>query len=173
MFILLSPNTTEFTRNFRAERSFCFWDYNVCPSAIIITEYAINMSWTCIILMRKIAWIKDIQPSYTFSRIPMSYVICYFVFVLLRIIRFINQVVSSKYLKFQPWLQEAVSKSGVDPNQVQEVYMGNVCQGGAGQAPARQATLFAGNWISSANILQSPWIVSVVQCEIHKYVSNS
>jgi len=40
--------------------------------------------------------------------------------------------------------QEAVGKSGLEPGQVQEVYMGNVCQGGLGQAPARQAALFAG-----------------------------
>lgn len=32
-----------------------------------------------------------------------------------------------------------MAKDGVD-----EVYMGNVCQGGVGQAPARQATIFAG-----------------------------
>jgi len=42
--------------------------------------------------------------------------------------------------------QEAVNKCGLDPAQIQEVYMGNVCQAGEGQAPARQAALFAG-WI--------------------------
>ena len=34
--------------------------------------------------------------------------------------------------------------TGIDASEVQEVYMGNVCQGGEGQAPTRQATLFAG-----------------------------
>jgi acetyl-CoA C-acetyltransferase len=41
-------------------------------------------------------------------------------------------------------IREAVAKSGYAPEQIQEVYMGNVCQGGAGQAPARQALIFAG-----------------------------
>lgn len=31
--------------------------------------------------------------------------------------------------------------------------MGNVCQGGVGQAPARQATLFAGNKITKKSNL--------------------
>ena len=34
--------------------------------------------------------------------------------------------------------------SGVKPEEVQEVYMGNVCTAGEGQAPTRQATLGAG-----------------------------
>ncbi|CAH2009966.1 unnamed protein product [Acanthoscelides obtectus] len=38
----------------------------------------------------------------------------------------------------------AVERAGLRKDQVQEVFMGNVCQGGVGQAPARQATLFAG-----------------------------
>ena len=33
---------------------------------------------------------------------------------------------------------------GVDPSSVQEAYMGHVVQAGAGQAPTRQAALFAG-----------------------------
>ncbi|ODN02532.1 Acetyl-CoA acetyltransferase, mitochondrial [Orchesella cincta] len=41
-------------------------------------------------------------------------------------------------------IKEAVSRSGYAPDQIQEVYMGNVCQGGNGQAPARQALIFAG-----------------------------
>ncbi|XP_021943856.1 acetyl-CoA acetyltransferase B, mitochondrial [Folsomia candida] len=41
-------------------------------------------------------------------------------------------------------IKEAVSQSGLDAESVQEVYMGNVCQAGLGQAPARQAALFAG-----------------------------
>lgn len=38
----------------------------------------------------------------------------------------------------------ALDKIGLDPNQVQEIYMGNVLQAGEGQAPARQVALGAG-----------------------------
>jgi len=41
-------------------------------------------------------------------------------------------------------IQAAVAQSGVKPEQVQECYMGNVCQAAQGQAPARQAALGAG-----------------------------
>ncbi|XP_057318302.1 acetyl-CoA acetyltransferase, mitochondrial-like isoform X2 [Microplitis mediator] len=41
-------------------------------------------------------------------------------------------------------IQAAVERARVTKEQVEEVYMGNVCQAGLGQAPARQATLFAG-----------------------------
>ncbi|XP_053985895.1 acetyl-CoA acetyltransferase, mitochondrial isoform X3 [Hylaeus volcanicus] len=41
-------------------------------------------------------------------------------------------------------IQAAVERAGVSKEQVTEVYMGNVCQAFEGQAPARQATLFAG-----------------------------
>jgi acetyl-CoA C-acetyltransferase len=41
-------------------------------------------------------------------------------------------------------IREAVRRAGVDPADVQEVIMGNVLQGGVGQAPARQALLKAG-----------------------------
>ncbi|VEN53827.1 unnamed protein product [Callosobruchus maculatus] len=41
-------------------------------------------------------------------------------------------------------VQAAVERAGLRKDQVQEVFMGNVCQAGVGQAPARQATLFAG-----------------------------
>ncbi len=37
-----------------------------------------------------------------------------------------------------------LEKAGVKPEQVQEVFMGNVCQANLGQAPARQAALGAG-----------------------------
>ena len=39
---------------------------------------------------------------------------------------------------------EAVKRAGVKPEQVDEVILGNVVQAGEGQAPARQAALFAG-----------------------------
>ncbi|MBI5070814.1 MAG: acetyl-CoA C-acetyltransferase [Deltaproteobacteria bacterium] len=41
-------------------------------------------------------------------------------------------------------IRAALQRSGVDPSQVDEVIMGNVLQAGVGQAPARQAALFAG-----------------------------
>ena len=41
-------------------------------------------------------------------------------------------------------IKAAVERAGIDPQQVQEVIMGNVLQAGQGQAPARQAALGAG-----------------------------
>lgn len=41
-------------------------------------------------------------------------------------------------------VQAAIERAGIPKDEVKEVFMGHVCQGGAGQAPARQAALFAG-----------------------------
>src|SRR5512140_2042259 len=41
-------------------------------------------------------------------------------------------------------IREALRRAGVEPSAVDEVVMGNVLQAGEGQAPARQAALFAG-----------------------------
>ncbi|MEE8198874.1 MAG: thiolase family protein [Thermoplasmata archaeon] len=41
-------------------------------------------------------------------------------------------------------IEEVVRRAQVDPTDVEEVIMGNVIQAGVGQAPARQAALFAG-----------------------------
>src|SRR5690554_3634715 len=41
-------------------------------------------------------------------------------------------------------IRAAVERAGLQPDQVDEVLMGNVLQAGQGQAPARQATLGAG-----------------------------
>ncbi|KAB0802858.1 hypothetical protein PPYR_05044 [Photinus pyralis] len=41
-------------------------------------------------------------------------------------------------------VKSAVEQAGIPKEEIQEVYFGNVCQGGVGQAPARQATIFAG-----------------------------
>lgn len=41
-------------------------------------------------------------------------------------------------------ISEAVKQAGIEPKDVQEVYMGNVCIAASGQAPARQAALGAG-----------------------------
>jgi len=41
-------------------------------------------------------------------------------------------------------IREAVARAGVDPSAVEDVIMGQVVQGGSGQAPARQALIHAG-----------------------------
>ncbi|HEV3436117.1 MAG TPA: beta-ketoacyl synthase N-terminal-like domain-containing protein, partial [Gemmata sp.] len=41
-------------------------------------------------------------------------------------------------------IAEAVKRAGIQHNQVEDVIMGNVIQAGIGQAPARQAAIFAG-----------------------------
>ena len=41
-------------------------------------------------------------------------------------------------------IKEALKRAGVSPDQVDEVYMGNVIQAGNGQKPARQAAVYAG-----------------------------
>ncbi|MBA3559440.1 MAG: acetyl-CoA C-acetyltransferase [Gemmatimonadaceae bacterium] len=41
-------------------------------------------------------------------------------------------------------IREALQRSGIGPEDVEEVIMGNVVQGGVGQAPARQAAMRAG-----------------------------
>src|SRR6201989_570596 len=41
-------------------------------------------------------------------------------------------------------IKSAVEKAGLKPEQVQEVYMGNVLSANVGQAPATQAAIFAG-----------------------------
>jgi len=41
-------------------------------------------------------------------------------------------------------IKAAVEKAGIRPDQVQEVYMGNVLSAGVGQAPVTQAVIFAG-----------------------------
>jgi len=41
-------------------------------------------------------------------------------------------------------VKEAVKRSGVDPTDIDEVILGHVVQGGAGQAPARQASIHGG-----------------------------
>jgi len=41
-------------------------------------------------------------------------------------------------------IKEAVKRAGIKPEQVQEVYMGNVLSANAGQAPVTQASIFAG-----------------------------
>ena len=41
-------------------------------------------------------------------------------------------------------IKEALKRAGVKPDQIQEVFIGNVVSAGIGQAPAQQASIFAG-----------------------------
>ncbi len=41
-------------------------------------------------------------------------------------------------------VKAAMERAGIDPNDIEEVIMGNVVQAGEGQAPARQASIFGG-----------------------------
>ena len=41
-------------------------------------------------------------------------------------------------------IKAAISKAGIKPELIDEVFMGNVIQAGVGQAPARQAAIYAG-----------------------------
>lgn len=41
-------------------------------------------------------------------------------------------------------VKSLLARTGVAADRIDEVYMGNVCAAGLGQAPARQAALFAG-----------------------------
>src|SRR3979411_1912377 len=41
-------------------------------------------------------------------------------------------------------IKAALERAGVKPEEVKTVFMGEVLQGGVGQAPARQASLYAG-----------------------------
>src|SRR3989337_161736 len=41
-------------------------------------------------------------------------------------------------------IKAALERSGIDPNQVNELFMGNVISAGIGQAPAQQASIYAG-----------------------------
>src|SRR3954469_18593306 len=41
-------------------------------------------------------------------------------------------------------IKGALQKAGIAPEEIQEVFMGNVCSANLGQAPARQAALYAG-----------------------------
>jgi acetyl-CoA C-acetyltransferase len=41
-------------------------------------------------------------------------------------------------------IKEAVKRAGLEPEHINDVLMGNVMQAGIGQAPARQASKFAG-----------------------------
>lgn len=37
-----------------------------------------------------------------------------------------------------------IDRTGIAPDKINEIYMGNVCSAGLGQAPARQAAIFGG-----------------------------
>lgn len=43
-------------------------------------------------------------------------------------------------------IESVVKQAGIAASDVNEVYMGNVCAAGLGQAPARQAAIFGGKF---------------------------
>ena len=49
-------------------------------------------------------------------------------------------------------IREAVSRAGIQPDRVEQVFMGCVLSGGIGQAPARQATIKAGLPVSTGAV---------------------
>lgn len=64
-------------------------------------------------------------------------------------------------------VQAAVERAGIPKEEVKEVYMGNVCQGGNGQAPARQAALGAGRYnVYAPGIDRSLKYINTVKVEI-------
>lgn len=44
-------------------------------------------------------------------------------------------------------IESVVKQAGIAASDVNEVYMGNVCAAGLGQAPARQAAIFGGKFV--------------------------
>ena len=68
-------------------------------------------------------------------------------------------------------IKAAVEKAGIAKEEVQEVYMGNVIQAGQKQAPARQATLFAGQYhrvCLCVCVMAYRWLESMVICLAEK-----
>lgn len=71
-------------------------------------------------------------------------------------------------------IQAAVKRSGVSPNEIDECLMGSVLTAGVGQAPARQATLFAGlpnsvrattlNRVCGSGLRTVMWASQMIQC---------
>src|SRR3954462_9062987 len=52
-------------------------------------------------------------------------------------------------------IRAAVERAGLEPNQVQDVLMGNCLMAGQGQAPARQAAIKAGIPVSAGAVTMS------------------
>lgn len=71
-------------------------------------------------------------------------------------------------------IQAAVNRSGVSPNDIDECLMGSVLTAGVGQAPARQATIFAGlpnsvqattlNRVCGSGLRTVMWASQMIQC---------
>eukprot|EP00904_Undaria_pinnatifida_P002108 jgi/Undpi1/11899/HiC_scaffold_4.g01598.m1 len=57
-------------------------------------------------------------------------------------------------------VREAVARAGIESGLVEEVYMGNVVSAGIGQAPAKQAAIYAGNFLffCTSMLLRRPTI---------------
>lgn len=60
-------------------------------------------------------------------------------------LKILNTIICVYRITFYPKnFQAALHRAKVSPTKVDDVYMGNVCSAGLGQAPARQAAIFAG-----------------------------
>jgi acetyl-CoA C-acetyltransferase len=68
-------------------------------------------------------------------------------------------------------IRAAVERAGLEPNQVQDVYMGNCLMAGQGQAPARQAAIKAGIPTSAGAVTMSKMCGAAMQATIFAYDS--
>jgi acetyl-CoA C-acetyltransferase len=68
-------------------------------------------------------------------------------------------------------IRAAVERAGIDPNQVQDVLMGNCLMAGQGQAPARQAAIKAGIPVSAGAVTMSKMCGAAMQAAIYAYDS--
>jgi acetyl-CoA C-acetyltransferase len=68
-------------------------------------------------------------------------------------------------------IRAAVERAGLEPNQVQDVYMGNCLMAGEGQAPARQAAIKAGLPISAGAVTMSKMCGAAMQATIFAFDS--
>jgi acetyl-CoA C-acetyltransferase len=68
-------------------------------------------------------------------------------------------------------IRAAVERAGLDPNQVQDVYMGNCLMAGQGQAPARQAAIKAGLPTSAGAVTLSKMCGAAMQATMFAFDS--
>ncbi len=68
-------------------------------------------------------------------------------------------------------IRAAVERAGLEPNQVQDVYMGNCLMAGEGQAPARQAAIKAGIPTSAGAVTMSKMCGAAMQATMFAFDS--
>src|SRR6478609_4145460 len=66
-------------------------------------------------------------------------------------------------------IRAAVERAGLEPTQVQDVYMGNCLMAGQGQAPARQAAIKAGIPTSAGAVTLSKMCGSAMKAAMIGY----